>query len=95
MQTLTLLTWINNHTHGRPKGNQKYISIHQFLKYRCQHRRDNDYHMLHGRLSQEWIINNYLKVESGKLEFLRSEAGQKKIRADQYKEVVEAKRLER
>ena len=80
----------------RSKGKQTHVSAHQYLKYRCQHRKDgHDYHMLHGRLTQEWIINNFLKIESDRLDYLQSEAGQKKLRADKYKEVKKAKRLNR
>ena len=78
------------------KGKQTHVSAHQYLKYRCHHRKDHrDYHMLHGRLTQEWIINNFLKIESDRLNYLQSNAGQKKLRADKYKEVQEAKRLNR
>ena len=79
-----------------PKGKQTHVSAHQYLKYRCHHRKDGrDYHMLHGRLTQEWIINNFLKIESDRLDYLQSNAGQKQLRADKYKEVQEAKRLNR
>ena len=86
----------NNITLTRPKGKQKHVTAHQYLRYRLQRRGGNrNYHMLHGRLTQEWIINNFLKVEGENLDYLQSKAGQKQIRCEKYKEVREAQRLNR
>ena len=79
------------------KGKRTHVSAHEYMKFRIQHRkrRRGDYHLMHGRLTQQWIISNFLKIEADRLSFLRSQAGQKKIRADMYKEVQEARRLNR
>ena len=68
----------------------KRITANEFLKYRLYRRgtETQDMHLLHGRLTQEWILSSYLLIEQQKLDFIRSH--QKELKADKYKEVKAA-----
>ena len=67
------------------------ITPNEYLKYLLYRRNNNqDVHLRHGRLTQEWILCSYLQTEKQKLNYLRN--NQKKLKADKYKEVIAAKR---
>ena len=67
----------------------KSITAHQYLKHRLYRRDDNnDFHLRHGRLTQEWILSSYLHVEQNNLNYLRF--NQDKLKSGKYKEVQRA-----
>ena len=83
----------------RTTERKKFVTALQCLRHRLQIRDvgtpggGNDYHLQHGRLTQEWILNSYVKIEGERLNFLQN--NQKKIKADLYKEVQKAKEQNR
>jgi hypothetical protein len=71
----------------------KYISVCEFYAYRLQIRplSDNDdrcYFWMHGRLCHEYVVDQYAKVESQRLKYIRTH--QNDLRADLYRGVVDA-----
>lgn len=79
---------------AKQTNKRKFVTAHQYLQYRIHQRGgDQDYHLLHGRLSQEWLINSFIKIEGARLDYLRH--NQNKIKADQYKAVKKAKEQNR
>ena len=73
--------------HGRTY--HRPVTPHEYLKHRL-HRRDDshDFHLRHGRLTQEWILSSYLQVEENKLNWQRF--NQTTLKAGKYKEVQRA-----
>ena len=43
-----------------------------------------------GRLFQQYAVDMYTKIESSRLSYFKSENGQKKIRAEMYKNIQDA-----
>ena len=71
---------------ARTTATKKYVSAQQYLNHRIQVRgMEHDYHLHHGRLTQEWILNSHVKIEGDRLDWVRN--NQKKLKADLYKEV--------
>ena len=75
------------HAHTR---NDKHLSVREYAAYFMHDRCPADnFLMVHGkRLFQEWMIDEYCRVESEKLLFYR--AHQQELRADLYVDVVHA-----
>ena len=66
----------------RTTQRKKFVTAHQYLRYMLHHRENNDYYLLHGRLSQEWVVNFFVKIENERLNYYRF--NQRKIKADLY-----------
>jgi len=74
---------------ARTTTTKKNVTALRYLTHRIQIRGgDQDYHLQHGRLTQEWIVNSYVKIEADRLNFLKN--NQKTIKADLYNEVKKA-----
>lgn len=79
---------------ARTTRTKHFVTALKYLRYRIQSRDVNtpgggrDYHLQHGRLTQEWIVNSYVKIEGHRLDYLYF--NQKKIKADTYREVQKA-----
>ena len=74
---------------------RKKVTANEYLKHRL-YRRDGtipsdgtsqqcrprqDTHLIHGKLSQEWMLSSYLNIEKERMDFYRF--NQDKIKADQ------------
>ena len=70
-------------------GNRKRLSREAYTKYRMAIREnDNGNVILLGRrLFQQWVVDNYVKIEKDRTQFIR--ANQKKIRAESYSGLVD------
>ena len=89
----------NLYKHARSSGQRARCSVtaRDALAYRMYHRDPPgdpivyDAHLLHGRLTQKYLVHEYTRVERGRLDFLRHNQGQ--LKADLYKEVQQAAEL--
>jgi hypothetical protein len=70
-------------------GTQRKVTLKQFYAYRIMERSD-EYSCLHRakRLFQEYLVDQYAKIETSRLDFLRN--NQATIRAELYQGVVDA-----
>ena len=75
----------------RQYGTTKYISARQFYAYRF-HFKSNSYNILHrGRkLFQQYVVDQWAKIEMGKLNFMESKAFQKNFRKHTVQGLIEA-----
>ncbi|GAA0158769.1 hypothetical protein LIER_15712 [Lithospermum erythrorhizon] len=68
---------------------QRSVSCKEYYMYKLQERpNDISYSLRFGRLFQQYIVDNYIKIESMRLDFLRN--NQKKTRQEQYQGVVDS-----
>ncbi|PKA47983.1 hypothetical protein AXF42_Ash016330 [Apostasia shenzhenica] len=71
------------------KNKKKTVSCIEYYCYKLQIRlAKNSILLKSGRLLQQFVVDMYIKIETGKLDFYRKE--QKKIRADLYQGVVDS-----
>ncbi|XP_044005604.1 uncharacterized protein LOC122850538 [Aphidius gifuensis] len=64
----------------------KRVSRAAYIKYRMASRNDNIF-LMGGRLFQQWVVDNYVKIEKDRMNFCR--LNQKKIRADTYQGLID------
>ncbi len=68
----------------------KKVSLAAYVRYHMQEFNIRENHMLRfNKLWQQYILDMFERYESYKLQYLRSDAGQKQIRADLYKGVAD------
>ena len=89
---------VDREEHGDGSGAEprnssgRYVTSRQFYAYRLQVRPsgDSEYSWLHlfGRLLHQYIVDQYAKIESLRLMYLRN--NQNEIRADLYRGIVDA-----
>ncbi|KAJ9552743.1 hypothetical protein OSB04_016788 [Centaurea solstitialis] len=61
---------------GRNFESAKYVSVREYYAYKLQMRRHDKSHLLHfGRLLQQYIVDNYVKLETQRLAFIRTQQG--------------------
>ncbi|KAL8049007.1 hypothetical protein ABFX02_07G104800 [Erythranthe guttata] len=73
------------------KRNRSNVSCRQYYCYKAQ-MRDGDYScLLHaGRLGQQYVIDMYIKVETSRLDYYRSEQVQKELRTESFQGIVDS-----
>ena len=83
----------------RPTSKKRYVTALEYLRHRIQTRDVTtpgggpDYHLRHGWLTQEWILNSFVKIENDRLNFYKNNQG--KLKADMYREVQQAREQNR
>ena len=70
-------------------GNKKYTAM-QYFKYRLMIQGGNTFNTIHrmGRLFQQYVVDNYAKIEDGRLQFIRG--NQSKLRAELYQGLADS-----
>jgi hypothetical protein len=66
---------------------QKFVTAMQFYCYQLQNRAKSFLHLF-GRLSHQYIVDQYAKIEAGRLNFVYF--NQDKLRVEMYKGLIEA-----
>lgn len=88
---------IDNGPDNAPPPNQprpdKYVTARAYYAYRLQVRpvSDNDsrcFFWLHGRLCQQYVVDQYAKIEASRLRYVQS--NQQKLRVDLYRGIMDA-----
>ena len=87
-----------NVVEGQRARARGHVTALEYLRFRLFERDDlrtaqgdsilRDAHLLFGRLTQQWIVDECIKIETSRLTWFR--LNQKTIRADEYKEVQRA-----
>ncbi|XP_027151929.1 uncharacterized protein LOC113751983 [Coffea eugenioides] len=55
-------------------GDPDFVSIHEYYAYKLQMRNDDESFLLHfGRLFQQYVVDMYVKLESQRLDYLRTQ----------------------
>ena len=74
---------------GRNSESAKYVSVREYYAYKLQMHRHDKSHLLHfGRLLQQYIVDNYVKLETQRLAFFRTQ--QDDIRQEFLQGIVDA-----
>ncbi len=71
----------------------KKVTACDYYKYRIMvrsSRREKNPILMGGRLFQQWLVDQYIKVETGKLRWVSMKSSQKKLRAEFYKGAMDA-----
>ncbi|GAA0176527.1 hypothetical protein LIER_42092 [Lithospermum erythrorhizon] len=76
-------------SNANQRRKRKTVSCREYYLYKLQDRvNDKSYILLFGRQLQQYIVDNYIKIETMRLDFLRN--NQKKLRQEQYQGVVDS-----
>ncbi|XP_044005453.1 uncharacterized protein LOC122850360 [Aphidius gifuensis] len=70
----------------RANSNRR-VSRAAYIKHRISIRDDNNVFLQGGRLFQQWIVDNYVKIEKDRLTYCRN--NQKTLRADTYQGLID------
>ncbi|XP_051154931.1 uncharacterized protein LOC127277677 [Leptopilina boulardi] len=68
-------------------GSNRRVTRNAYIKYRMAIRNETNYILMGRRLFQQWTVDNYVKVEKDKMNYLRS--NQKQLRADTYESLLQ------
>ncbi|KAL3834092.1 hypothetical protein ACJIZ3_008828 [Penstemon smallii] len=75
----------------RNKRNRGNVSCREYSCYQAQIRDGDNSYLLHaGRLGQEFIIDMYIKLETSRLDYYRSEQLQTEIRTESFQGIVDS-----
>ncbi|GAA0174230.1 hypothetical protein LIER_27669 [Lithospermum erythrorhizon] len=76
-------------SNANQRRKRKTVSCREYYLYKLQdHVNDKSYILRFGRLFQQYIVDNYIKIETMRLDFLRN--NQKKLRRERYQGVVDS-----
>ena len=78
---------------GENRARDKFVTARAYYAYRLQIRPVSDtdgrcYFWLFGRLCQQYVVDQYAKIEAGRLRYVKD--NQKKLRSDLYKGIMDA-----
>ncbi|GAA0167936.1 hypothetical protein LIER_22770 [Lithospermum erythrorhizon] len=75
----------------RSSKKRKTISCRDYYVYKVQIReQDKSYIMRFGRLLQQYIVDDYVKLESMRLDFFRHKSNQKRLRRENYQGLIDS-----
>ncbi|KYN05845.1 ATP-dependent DNA helicase PIF1 [Cyphomyrmex costatus] len=75
------------HRDLKKKNSERRITRAQYIKYRMAIRNDFNIFILGRRLFQQWLVDNYVKIEKDKIEFCKNH--QKEIRVETYQGLID------
>ncbi|XP_012829434.1 PREDICTED: uncharacterized protein LOC105950612 [Erythranthe guttata] len=91
VQSAEQLLRIENDVLQQNRRNRSNVSCRQYYCYKAQ-MRDGDWsYLLHaGRLTQQYIIDMYIKVETQRLDYYRSEQVQRETRTESFQGIIDS-----
>jgi len=75
------------HRHLKKLNNDKRITRGQYIKYRMAIRDNFNVFLLGRRLFQQWLVDNYVKIEKDRIDYCKTH--QKELRSETYQGLID------